>query len=135
MYFYLEIPPVESCRRFPPNVGSKFSKCLIFQIPNILSKSPNIWSKISRPKNGRNVITRSILLGFQLLKNKKNLKLKNNVSFFSKLFWFEQNWASYVVSAVFGQESVPTWMLSWFIHSSTIYLHPVTPLPPSSPTP
>ena len=66
-----------------------------------MSKSPNIWSKITN-KNGGNAITPSILLGFQLFKNKIiAVKLKNNVSLFSKLFWSKQNWASNGVSAVF----------------------------------
>ena len=49
-YFYFEIPPVESCGRFPPNFCSKFSEHLFYQLPNILSKSPNIWSKFPEQK-------------------------------------------------------------------------------------
>ena len=52
---YLEILPVED-----------FRHTLVLnsplQFPNILSKSPYIWSKIPEQKNGRNAVARSILL-------------------------------------------------------------------------
>ena len=50
IYFFLEILPVKSCGKFPPNFCSKFPELLFYQLPNILSKSPNIWAKISEQK-------------------------------------------------------------------------------------
>ena len=60
----------------------------------ILFKDP--WTIIDG-----NAVTRSILLGFKLSKNKISLKLKNNISLFSDIFGYELNWASYGVSVVF----------------------------------
>ena len=73
MYGIYFFPPVKSCGKFPPNFCSNFSQ----QLPNIMSKSPNIWSKFPLQENDGNAVTRPVLLAFE--------KFQNNLPLFSEI--------------------------------------------------
>ena len=46
-------------------------------------------------ENNRNVLAPSVLLVSKMLENRVPLKLKNNVTSFSEIFWSELNWVTY----------------------------------------